>query len=239
MRQPFAWTIAATLALAAFASLADEPPVSDAGGSSLDQQLLEGLDRELLEGLPGPANLGRTATKTPDEKAPGGASPAGPPAGGAPGMPGEAQNPLAEIAAQMRGVESRITAGDTSAETLGEQKQILAQLAALLEQAQKQGGGQPQPGQGSGRGASSQPGDGGGTFTPGPVQDSTDRIERGTPEASETTDIKDLVSRLWGHLPDKLRGEMQTSLSEQFLPKYERLIEQYYKRLAEERPAGP
>ena len=32
---------------------------------------------------------------------------------------------------------------------------------------------------------------------------------------------------------------MQASLSEQFLPKYERLIEEYYKRLAEERPDRP
>ena len=42
---------------------------------------------------------------------------------------------------------------------------------------------------------------------------------------------------MWGHLPDKLRDEMQASLSEQFLPQYERLIEAYYQRLAEE--GGP
>jgi hypothetical protein len=32
---------------------------------------------------------------------------------------------------------------------------------------------------------------------------------------------------------------MHASLSEQFLPKYERLIEDYYKRLAEDTPARP
>ena len=36
-----------------------------------------------------------------------------------------------------------------------------------------------------------------------------------------------------------VRDEMQAALSERFLPKYERLIEDYYKRLAEERSAGP
>ena len=51
--------------------------------------------------------------------------------------------------------------------------------------------------------------------------------------------MKDLFRRIWGNLPDKLREEMQASLSEQFLPKYERLIEEYYKRLAEEQSGGP
>ena len=51
--------------------------------------------------------------------------------------------------------------------------------------------------------------------------------------------VNDLLRRMWGHLPDKVRDQMQASLSEQFLPKYERLIEEYYKRLAEERPGGP
>jgi hypothetical protein len=74
---------------------------------------------------------------------------------------------------------------------------------------------------------------------PAPPRDSTHRIEQGTKESVETTDVKDLLRRFWGHLPDKLRDQMQASLSEQFLPKYERLIEEYYKRLAEERPAGP
>lgn len=198
--------------------------------SSVDQQLLEGLDRELLDGLPAvtrpPAPRGKSLPEI------------SPPAGEDLGQPAESQNPLAEIAAKMRAVESRIAAGDTSAETQAEQQQILAQLAKLLEQAQKQGAGQQQGGRGSGTG-SQQASDGGGQFVPGPVRDSTNRIERGAAEQTETTDVKDLLSRIWGHLPDKMRSEMQASLSEQFLPKYERLIEQYYKRLAEERPAGP
>ena len=49
----------------------------------------------------------------------------------------------------------------------------------------------------------------------------------------------DVLRRIWGHLPEKVRDDMQASFSEQFLPKYERLIEEYYKRLAEERPAAP
>lgn len=221
----------ATAVLLTAASRADGDMQADTkpAAGSLDQQLLEGLDRDLLEGLPQPASPATPRGKAPAEA---------PPAGEDLGAPGESQNPLAAIAAKMRAVESRIAAGDTSDQTQAEQKQILAQLAALLEQAQKQGAGQQPGGQGSGQ-ASQQAGDGGGQFVPGPVQDSTNRIERGTPEQAETTDVKDLLSRIWGHLPDKMRSEMQASLSEQFLPKYERLIEQYYKRLAEERPGGP
>jgi hypothetical protein len=43
-----------------------------------------------------------------------------------------------------------------------------------------------------------------------------------------------LLRQVWGHLPPKIRDQMQSGLIEEFLPKYERLIEEYYSRLAEE-----
>src|SRR5262249_13652138 len=89
-----------------------------------------------------------------------------------------------------------------------------------------------------GRGAD-QAGAGTGEPAPLPPRGSSQRIERGAKEQTETTDVKDILRRLWGNLPDKGRDEMQGSVCERFLPKYERLIEDYYKRLAEERPAGP
>jgi hypothetical protein len=192
-----------------------QPPKKD----SLDQQLLDDLDRDLLKDLPG-------ATRS----APSGNGDVTPAV--------QSDNPLAQLAERMRAVEARISNKDTSPETQKLQKQILAELAALMEQAKKQGGGSKKPGNGAGKG-SDQPGEGSGNPTAGPARDSTNRIEQGTKEATETADVKDLIRRVWGHLPDKLRDQMQASLSEQFLPKYERLIEEYYKRLAEERPAGP
>jgi hypothetical protein len=197
-------------------ALAQDP--KPAPKNSLDQQLLDDLDRDLLKDLPG------------------GAKPA--PAGNSDVTSAvSSDNPLAALAERMRAVEARIANKDTSRETQKLQKQILAELAALMEQAKKQGGSK-KPGNGSGKG-SDQPGEGSGNPTAGPVRDSTNRIEQGTKEATETADVKDLLRRMWGHLPDKVRDQMQASLSEQFLPKYERLIEEYYKRLAEERPAGP
>jgi hypothetical protein len=201
---------------------ADDPQKPPPKPSPLDQELLEGLDRELLQGLPG------------------GAKPAGPDArpGTSAEPPLQLDNPLAQLAGKMREVETRLAQQDTSQDTQARQKQILDQLATLLEQArQQQAGGQNKPG-GAGRGTG-QAGSGTGDATPAPPRDSTNRVEQGTKENVETADVKDLLRRIWGHLPEKLRGEMQASLSEQFLPKYERLIEEYYKRLAEERPGGP
>ncbi len=200
---------------------ADDPP-QPPKPSPLDQELLEGLDRELLQGLPG------SARRSPPNTKPGAVAES----------PLESDNPLAQLATRMRQVEARLAQQDTSQETQAEQRQILDQLARLLEQArQQQASGQNKPG-GSGRGTG-QAGTGTGDPTPGPPRDSTNRIEQGTRENMETADLKDLFRRIWGHLPDKLRDQMQAPLSEQFLPKYERLIEEYYKRLAEERPGGP
>lgn len=213
---------AASVLLLALTAFGDEPAKPPAKPSALDQQLLDGLDRELLQGLPGGVKPAAPANKPAAEK------------------PNQLQsdNPLVQIAERMRQVEARLAQQDTSPETQEAQKQILAELAQLLEQAKKQqAGGQNKPGS-SGKG-SNQAGDGSGNPTPAPPRDSTNRIEQGTKEAVETTDVKDLLRRIWGHLPDKLRDQMQASLSEQFLPKYERIIEEYYKRLAEERPGGP
>jgi hypothetical protein len=83
--------------------------------------------------------------------------------------------------------------------------------------------------------AGTQPGAGTGDPIVGPSRSGPSGIEFGPTSSNRAVDPKQVVGRLWGHLPDRLRHEMQSSFSEQFLPQYERLIEDYYKRLAEER----
>jgi len=226
------------VALGGLAAAEQSPPAGEkppAKSRSLDQQLLDDLDRQLLEGLPGsvkpvkPPAGSRNEKKGEKQPAEGNLkveSPEGP------------QNPLAKIAQQMRAVENQIAERDTSVATQEAQQEILKDLAALLEQARRQQAANGNQSPGSGRG-SAQAGAGSGNPAPGPARDSSNRIERGTKEQTETTDVKDLFRRVWGNLPDKLRDEMQASISEQFLPKYERLIEEYYKRLAEEPPGPP
>ena len=133
----------------------------------------------------------------------------------------------------MREAQRRIAGRDTSAETRSVQKQIEADLAKLIEQAKQQCAACNKAGSGAGQ----QAGTSGGNPTAAPPRDSTNRIERGTKEAVEAADVKDVLRRFWGHLPDKVREQLQSSLSEEFLPKYERVIEDYYRRLAED-PRG-
>jgi hypothetical protein len=198
-------------------ALAADPPAQKP--KSLDDQLLDDLNDDLLQGLPMPA---RPA--------------ADPQPGAAPASDPEeaAGNPLAQIAERMRQVQQKIAASDTSDPTQALQRKIHDDLAALIEQAKKQCAACNKPGSGQGQLAGT-----GGNPAPAPPRESTNRIEPGTKETVETDSVQDFLRRFWGHLPDKVREQMQASMSEQYLPKYERLIEDYYKRLAEDTPARP
>lgn len=210
--------------LTTVAAVAQQPRAGGPPAKSLDQQLLDDLNKDLLDGLPGPMAKPPTSGTVQ------------PPAGEDLGAP-QSDNPLARIGEKMRLVQERMAAHDTSPETQAVQQQILEELAALLK-AQQQVARQNRPRGGAGQGTQ-QADNSGGNTSPGPVTDSTNRIDRGSKEDAETADVQDVLKRFWGHLPEKMRQEMQSALSEQFLPKYERVIEEYYKRLAEERPARP
>ena len=45
--------------------------------------------------------------------------------------------------------------------------------------------------------------------------------------------IADLYKDIWGHLPETLRQEMNQYSREQFMPKYNDLLKQYYATIAE------
>jgi len=226
------------LGTAVEATSAQSPPAGSkppAKTRALDQQLLDDLDRELLKDLPG------ATQQAGDEIAP--SRPGGMPArSGAKGNHDDpssidSNSPFAKIAQRMRSVENRIARHDTSITTQEEQDQIINDIDALLDAAKKgRNGGKKET---DSAGSASHAGVGTGDNVPGSPRDSTNRIEHGSKESVETADVKDVLQRFWGHLPQRLRDEMQTSFSEQFLPKYERVIEEYYKRLAEERPDGP
>ena len=199
----------------------DPPPANRSQAKSLDAELLDDLDADLLEGLPA---AGKSANEPPANSKPGNEAE----------VPADVTNPLAVIGERMRAAQRRMADRDTSQSTQQLQRQIQADLAALIEQARQQSSQQK-----SGSGPGTQAGSAGGNPTPAPPRDSTDRVERGTKAAVETADVKNTISRFWGHLPDKLREQLQSSLSEQFLPKYERLIEDYYRALAEDRDQAP
>ena len=220
--------VAIVLALASFLVV----PSMILAQTAAKPKLVDELEDDLLKDLPAPARSKKEKSSPPSGKEgekkllqdlEGGEDVGSPP-----------ENPLARIGQRMRTVEELIAERDTSKKTQDAQKEILTDLAKLIEQTRKQcNGGSGKQGQGK---SSAQAGAGNGEARPGPARESTDRVGDANSEKSESADVKDVLRRIWGHLPEKMRDEMQAQLSEQFLPKYEKLIEEYYKRLAEERP---
>ena len=193
----------------------------------LDKRLLKDLDDDLLQGLP-PAVKPKSPSKDPQ------AQPADDATAGEPG----GENPLEQIGQRMRAARKRLDQQDLSLETRELQREIVADLAKMIEQSRQRQQTSDKQGNQTGNG-SAQGGAEGGNPKPGPATDSTNRVEKGSAEAVETADVRDVLRRFWGHLPEKMREELQNSLSEQFLPQYEKLIEAYYQRLAEERGGSP
>jgi hypothetical protein len=197
---------------------ADGPP-------SLDERLLDDLDSDLFDHVQPDAAAGRSGSKqsvSPLDRQ-------------LLDQLGEGEDlgladPLSQIANKMQAVEERIAARDTSDTTQKMQQQIVAELARLIEvQAKKcqcSGSSQNSLAQGN-PSANPKPGD-------SPSRDSTNRLGQSPTQRGSLEDVQQMLKRVWGQLPDRLREQVQSASVEEFLPKYEQLIEQYYQRLAEQ-----
>ena len=150
----------------------------------------------------------------------------------------EDDNPLLEVTRQMREVEGRIARNDSGLNTQAKQQQVIDDLDRLIEQARKecQGskpGSKPSKGASSGQPKQGPPGKKPGT-TPGvaPVQ-KTGNDENRQPDRQE---MRTLMQQLWDvALPLQQRKQLLQSPFDEFLPKYELLTEQYFRRLSEEK----
>lgn len=156
------------------------------------------------------------------------------------------QSPLADAVEAMRNVKNRLAAKDTSGATREIQQSIVMdfdRLIAQLEQKQQQkkssGGQQKQ--QTKQRSSS----------TPKPKQPqeaSSDPANRSNQSAKQSqTKLTQadavrtspasrdrMLQESWGNLPAGVRQQMQSARPEKFLPKYEQLIEEYFRRLSQE-----
>ncbi|HEX5472647.1 MAG TPA: hypothetical protein VFW73_12215 [Lacipirellulaceae bacterium] len=121
------------------------------------------------------------------------------------------------------------------------QQEVLADLDKLIAQLSKQC--QCHGGQCNGDKPSDKPGTKSGKTAAGSgrtaARDSTDRLDRTTAQPVEKGNIDETVKSLWGNLPARDREQMFQSFSDEFLPKYEIDIEQYYRRLSEEQGQSP
>jgi hypothetical protein len=127
----------------------------------------------------------------------------------------------------------------TSQKTQRVQQQVIEDLERLIEEMKKQcQGGQGQsksaPKSGAKPGSKGRAGNGENAGASQPAKESAERPEGKTSDREELARLQRMLKQVWGHLPAKIRDQMQSGAIEEFLPKYERLIEEYYSRLAEE-----
>ena len=203
---------------------------------SLDEQLLESLDTELLEGL----------ETVPADETGGTNSPDG-------GIPADVattdEDAFSRISKRMREAERLIGGAESVATAKKLQKEIIRDLDQLIAELEKQ----CQKCQG-GSSSSSKPSDQvakreqvkqpsqsqsqkpseGQHDAKNPAKDATERLGKDEARQAALEKMKSLLREdRWGELPAKAREQMLQLSPEQFLPKYELLIEEYYKRLAE------
>jgi hypothetical protein len=147
-------------------------------------------------------------------------------------------------------VRKRLAAGDASPETQKEEEQVISQIAKLMEQAQQQkkksssrnskAASKPMPKPGD---MPPMPGQGGmgdpDATSKKPAEDSTERVGAAKSDATAIVPREVLVKKAWGHLPPRLREQLINTPLDRFLPEYEQLIEDYFRRLAEERGERP
>jgi hypothetical protein len=121
---------------------------------------------------------------------------------------------------------------DTSQATQTTQRQIVDELdeliAALVAQQQSQS--QQQTGAKQSRGKE------------GPNQTGKEAARDGNDPAGDANSVEEqsaalrqVMEEVWGHLPERYRRQMQNAGNVEFLPQYRKLIEDYYRRLAEDR----
>ena len=154
----------------------------------------------------------------------------------------ENENPLLDVAQRMRQAEGLIGQTKSGARTQDLQSEIISKLDELLQQAKKsckQGASscnsqsvtsrrpmnQPQPQKQAEAGRK-----------PGtkPAADSNAKPGSSAPRRPDMEEMQDLVKSVWGELPPSQREQMLQLSIEEFLPKYELLIEAYFRRLASE-----
>jgi hypothetical protein len=255
-------TIIALLAALAPASptIADDAPPTQPKSaqksqpSELDKQLLEGLGGELLDGLdlppvkptsPAPEPQPKPVDPQPPQPGPSDDGSGKPPAlrdeldGEDIDLAGQADNPIIDLGRRMKTIERLIAERNTSKPTQQMQQQVVADLTQLIDQIRqqkkRQGGGSRRPRSRAGQ-PSGQPGE---QESRDPAEDSQSRVGQSDQPKAETRDLENLLKEVWGHLPERVRQQMLSGSAEEVLPKYQKLIEEYYKRLAEDAAQNP
>jgi len=158
----------------------------------------------------------------------------------------EEENPMLDIVRRMQQVQGLIDEAKTDSSTQQLQSTILANLDELLKEARKKSqqcsGGKSSAKSTASRSSPSQASKpkSGSPSKPGTKPAKSTGTASGKPArpGPDRDQLSEVIKNIWGALPDRPSEEMLELPSEEFLPKYEMLIEAYYKRLAEEQGRG-
>jgi hypothetical protein len=153
----------------------------------------------------------------------------------------EEENPLLDVARQMRQAEGLISENESGDPTQAVQRQIVARLDELIKKARscckpcspsqcspkvaaRQKVRQPKSKSGKGRGKPTQ------------KRATNPNTLPGKADATALTkdQMRELIKSVWGELPATEREQMLERAGDAFLPKYQLLIELYFRRLIEE-----
>lgn len=158
---------------------------------------------------------------------------------------GDQANPLLDIARRMKTVQQLVARTQSGTETQEMQTGIVTTLEELIALAKKKCGQCKPSDKPPQKVTSSKP----------PPKPGKPKPKPGNPDAKPSRDSKatpgkamarrpdmgqmqSLVKKIWGELPDTTRQQMLEPMVEEFLPKYELLIEEYFRRLAAQQEEG-
>ncbi len=157
----------------------------------------------------------------------------------------ENDNPLLNIAQTMFQVRQRMALSDAGPATLNLQKQIVADLDLLINQARKSAGqcssSSSNPQQSARNSSAPRPKPGANAAQkPGnkPAGASSPRSPDGQSGKPDMEEMRALINNLWGELPPHVREQMLQTPMEDFIPKYQDLIEDYFRDLSNEKKNG-
>jgi len=146
----------------------------------------------------------------------------------------EDDNPLLNVARTMLQVRRRMAQTDAGPATLNLQKQIVADLDQLIEQARKSGqcsSSSPNGQKSSTQKPKTSP------SKPGnkPATGSSPRPPDNQTRKPDMDEMRTMMNDLWGELPPHVREQMLQTPVEEFMPKYQDLIEDYFRDLSDEK----
>ena len=130
-------------------------------------------------------------------------------------------DPIGSIALDMEEVVIDLSGMATGQPTQESQKQIVGKLEKLIEELEQQS-------------QSMQ----GGASGPNPSRPAADSVIKGGPGGIGDLHAARRMGKQWAELPPHERDRIVQSMTEGFPAHYQNILERYYKRLAEEKPAG-